>query len=75
MRRAVPETAGAMKVLAKSGKLPNEGNESMRRPGREFGSEDPRLIYVALRWNDPSPKPDQESRMIKLVAGKLECKQ
>jgi len=30
----------------------------MRRPGQEFGSEKPSVIYVALRWNDPSPMND-----------------
>ena len=43
----------------------------MRRPGREFGSEKPKVIYVALRWNDPSPMIDQEEDMVKNVAPKL----
>jgi len=43
----------------------------MRRAGREFGSEDPKVIYVALRWNDESPTKDQEQKMIRTVAKKL----
>jgi len=43
----------------------------MRRPGREFGSEMPNVIYVALRWNDPRPMSDQEEDMVSKVADKL----
>jgi hypothetical protein len=43
----------------------------MRRPGREFGSDNPKVIYVALRWNDPLPLPDQEQKMVDRVAHKL----
>ena len=43
----------------------------MRRPGREFGSERPRIIYVALRWNDPRPLSGQEEDMLSKVADKL----
>lgn len=43
----------------------------MRRPGREFGSENPKVIYVALRWNDPLPRIEQETDMINKVARKL----
>jgi len=43
----------------------------MRRPGREFGSERPKVIYVALRWNDPRPMIDQEQNMVNNVAHKL----
>ena len=43
----------------------------MRRPGREFGSEKPSVIYVALRWNDPQPTSDQEEDMVNKVAHKL----
>jgi hypothetical protein len=43
----------------------------MRRPGREFGSERPRIIYVALRWNDARPMSDQEEDMVNKVANKL----
>jgi hypothetical protein len=43
----------------------------MRRPGREFGSERPRVIYLALRWNAPRPMSDQEEHMINKVADKL----
>lgn len=43
----------------------------MRRAGREFGSENPTVIYVALRWNDLKPRSDQEQRMISSVAKKL----
>lgn len=43
----------------------------MRRPGREFGSDRPRVIYVALRWNDPRPISDQEEDMVNKVAHKL----
>ena len=43
----------------------------MRRPGREFGSEMPNVIYVALRWNDPRPLSDQEEDMVRKVADKL----
>lgn len=69
-----------MKGLAKVREITRRGErerltEIMRRPGREFGSENPSLVYVALRWNGPSPKPDQESGMIKFVAEKLGCKQ
>ena len=49
-----------------------EGQSRMRRPGREFGSEKPKVIYVALRWNDPMPLPEQEEKMGKMVARKLE---
>lgn len=44
----------------------------MRRPGREFGSEKPKVIYVALRWNDPNPTIYQEEDMVKNVAHKLD---
>ncbi len=44
----------------------------MRRAGREFGSERPKVVYVALRWNDLKPRSDQEQRMIRSVAQKLE---
>lgn len=44
----------------------------MRRKGREFGSERPKVVYVALRWNDLKPTNDQEQRMIRSVAQKLE---
>jgi hypothetical protein len=44
----------------------------MRRAGREFGSERPKVVYVALRWNDLKPRGDQEQRMIRSVAQKLE---
>lgn len=43
----------------------------MRRPGREFGSENPKVIYIALRWNDPLPLSDQEQNMVNHVAHKL----
>lgn len=43
----------------------------MRRAGREFGSEQPKVVYVTLRWNDPKPRSAQEQRMIKFVAQKL----
>jgi len=43
----------------------------MRRPGREFGSEKPRAIYLALRWNDTKPMIDQEENMINTIAKKL----
>ena len=43
----------------------------MRRAGREFGSEDPTVIYVALRWNNLDPSSDQEQRMISGIAKKL----
>ena len=43
----------------------------MRCPGREFGSESPKVIYVALRWNDPLPKREQEDEMVSKVAHKL----
>jgi hypothetical protein len=43
----------------------------MRRPGREFGSENPKVIYVALRWNDSLPRIEQETNMINKVARKL----
>ena len=43
----------------------------MRRPGREFGSERPIVIYVALRWNDSRPISDQEEDMVTKVARKL----
>lgn len=43
----------------------------MRRPGREFGSENPKVIYVALRWNDPLPRIEQENDMVNKVAHKL----
>ena len=43
----------------------------MRRPGREFGSEKPTVIYVALRWNDAKPTPYQEDAMVKSVAKRL----
>ena len=44
----------------------------MRRAGREFGSDRPKVVYVALRWNDLKPSSDQEQRMIRSVAQKLE---
>ena len=44
----------------------------MRRAGREFGSDRPKVVYVALRWNDLKPRSDQEQRMIRSVAQKLE---
>jgi hypothetical protein len=43
----------------------------MRRPGQEFGSENPKVIYVALRWNDPSPNIAQEEKMVSKIANKL----
>jgi hypothetical protein len=43
----------------------------MRRPGQEFGSENPKVIYVALRWNDPNPNIEQEEKMVSKVAHKL----
>ena len=43
----------------------------MRDPGREFGSEKPRVIYVALRWNSSRARPDQEKRAVQMVADKL----
>jgi len=46
----------------------------MRRPGREFGSEKPKVIYLALRWNEPSPMIDQEEDMVKKVAHKLDVR-
>lgn len=44
----------------------------MPRPGREFGSEKPRVIYLALRWNDTNPMIEQEENMINKVAQKLD---
>jgi hypothetical protein len=44
----------------------------MRCAGREFGSEHPKVIYVALRWNDLNPIRDEEQRMIRSVSKKLE---
>lgn len=44
----------------------------MRRPGQEFGSENPKVIYVALRWNDPNPNIEQEEKMVSKVAHKLD---
>lgn len=44
----------------------------MRREGREFGSERPTVIYVALRWNDRQPTISQEEDMVKNVAHKLD---
>lgn len=43
----------------------------MRRPGREFGSEKPRVVYVALRWNDSRAVRHKEERLLNLVARKL----
>ena len=43
----------------------------MRIPGREFGSETPSVIYVALRWNSSNPTPDKEERMVIQVAKRL----
>ena len=43
----------------------------MRRAGREFGSENPTVIYVALRWNELNPTSDQEKKMISSVTKKL----
>jgi hypothetical protein len=43
----------------------------MRRPGREFGSEKPRIIYLALRWNGAQPMIEQEEEMIKKVSKQL----
>ena len=45
----------------------------MRRPGREFGSERPRVVYVALRWNGPKPKPQWENNFVEDIAKKLGC--
>ena len=44
----------------------------MRRPGREFGSERPKVIYMALRWNSLLPMSDQERNMVNNVAKKLD---
>jgi hypothetical protein len=41
------------------------------RPWREFGSEKPKVIYVALRWNSSKVRPDQEKRAVQMVADKL----
>jgi hypothetical protein len=43
----------------------------MRYPGREFGAEKPKVMYVALRWNASRPKSDQEMKMITRVAERL----
>lgn len=43
----------------------------MRRAGREFGSENPKVIYLALRWNDTNPMIVQEEAMINKIAQKL----
>jgi hypothetical protein len=43
----------------------------MRRPGQEFGSERPRVIYVALRWNAVQPMSDREEDMVNKIAHKL----
>ncbi len=45
----------------------------MRRPGREFGSENPKVIYLALRWNDSLSeiKIERETDMVNKVAHKL----
>jgi len=44
----------------------------MRRPGREFGSENPKVIYLALRWNDTNPMIAQEEKMVNKIAQKLD---
>lgn len=46
----------------------------MRHPGREFGSETPNVIYVALRWNGTHPTIAKEERMLTFVAKKLRLK-
>jgi len=46
----------------------------MRRPGREFGSENPKVIYLALRWNDANPMIVQEENMVIKIAKKLDVK-
>ena len=46
----------------------------MHDPGREFGSEKPRDIYVALRWNGLKATPVQERRAVQMVADKLKIK-
>ena len=38
----------------------------MRRPEREFGLERPRVVYVALRWNDSRAVRHKEERMLNL---------
>jgi len=45
----------------------------MRRSGREFGSETPKTIYVALRWNAPTALRQHEKEMLAYLAKKLKC--
>ncbi len=40
----------------------------------EFGSEEPRVIYVALRWNDTRSTTVKEESMIALVSKRLKLK-
>ena len=46
----------------------------MRDPGREFGSERPSVIYLALRWNNSTPSVQQEHKLLDEVAVKLEVR-
>ena len=46
----------------------------MLHPVREFGSETPSVICVALRWNGTHPTVAKEERMITLVTRKRRLK-
>jgi hypothetical protein len=48
-----------------------KGIKFMRRPGREFGSEKPRVIYLALRWNGALLMIEQEEKMINKISKEL----
>ena len=43
----------------------------MRRAGREFGSERPEVILVAVRWNDEVTGKVREEEMVRMVAEPL----
>jgi hypothetical protein len=43
----------------------------MGREGMEFGSAEPTLIYVAIRWNDSKAIPKDQKKFVKEVAEKL----
>jgi hypothetical protein len=45
----------------------------MRYSGREFGSENPSVIYVALRWKARRADEQNEKKMLDFAAKNLKC--
>ena len=65
---AAPRKSASRSVVRRG----SAGNAAaVRRPGLEFGARDPRVAYLALRWNAEHPTVDEENRLVASVSRQI----